>query len=131
MNQNVSIITLMSYISDMYRFTREIDRYMKMNDSLPKIKDFDISFADTYLKGNHRRLKKIATTAMSSKYELITIEKYSDYYSLGLKGYDLVKGVTYFRPWLILLYINELKTALTVILSLCALIISLLVAVFK
>lgn len=121
----------MSYISDMYKFTREIDRYIKEKSELPKVGELNTIFSDKYLKGNRRRMEKVATSAMSGEYGLVSIEGRGHFYSLGLKGYDIVKGIPYFRPWLVLLFISELNTYITVFLSLSALIVSLLVAIYK
>ncbi len=119
----------MSHIIDLYKFTREIDRYTKENDQFPKTGDFIQLYAKKWHNGNRRYTTEISDTAQSSEYSLVRVEH--GYYYLTLRGYNIVKGKPFFRPGLISLLINELNHPLALFMSLLALIVSFLVAVYK
>ena len=123
------IIQRMSYLTDLYKFTREIKKQTQKGQELPKVREFNVHFANKFLDGNKRYTDEISKTAQSDKYDLIKIDH--EYYNLTLRGYNIVKGIPFFRPGFIFLVLNELKNGLTLFIALAALIVSILVAIYK
>lgn len=119
----------MSYITDLYRFTREIDKFTKKNGQFPKTTEFIQFYARKWHNDNRRYSTEISSLAQSDKYNLVRNEH--GYFYLTLKGYNIIKGKLFVRPGLILLMINELKQVLAVFISLLALVVSLIVAIYK
>lgn len=119
----------MSYLTDLYEFTREIKNQTQRNNELPKVGEFNVYFANKYLGKNKRYADEISKAAQSDKYNLIKVEY--GYYQLTLRGYNIVKGIPFLRPGFIFLVLNELKNGLTLFIALVALIVSILVAIYK
>ena len=109
----------MSSLMDVCKFTREISRQANKTGDLPKPEEFNVAYAEKYLKKNRRYAAEISTAAQSEKYSLISIQH--GYYNLTLNGYNIIKGIPFVRPGLILFAVNELNTPVTWIISLLAL----------
>src|SRR5574337_445695 len=95
------IIQRMSYLTDLYKFTREIKKQTQKGQELPKVREFNVHFANKFLDGNKRYTDEISKAAQSDKYDLIKIDH--EYYNLTLRGYNIVKGIPFFRPGFIFL----------------------------
>lgn len=120
----------MSNITDLYIFTKELDKYSKLNDTLPQASEFHKFIADVRFKGNRRLAEKLANMAASDKYRLISLDR-GGYYSLDVRGYNLIKGALFFRPGLVFFFINECSNPLAIIISTAALLVAILTAVYK
>lgn len=112
----------MSYVIDMYKFTREINRHMKNNKELPEVASFNQQYAKKYLNRNMRYVHEIVEMSKNERYDLFYVN--GSYYHLTLRGHNIVKGVKFFRPGLILMVIKEINPIIATLISILALIVS-------